>query len=111
MDMQISIRETLSRGNVEVSDNLVDRDGTFESTPFLTLCVKVFGVVLALALFDAFAAAERPGDRGVGFADFVAGVAASGFDACGGWRSAVAFAAVGGVEMLGVVFVSMIILR
>ena len=96
---------------MEISDDLVDGDGAFESAPFFALCVKVFGVVLALALFDAFSAAEGPGDGGVGFADFVAGVAASGFDACGGGRGAEAFAAVGGVEMLGVVFVSMIILR
>jgi len=58
MNMQISIRETLSRGNVEVSDNLVDGDGAFESATFFALCVEVFGVVLALALFDAFATAE-----------------------------------------------------
>ena len=96
---------------MEVSHDFVDPDSAFDAASFPALGIEVFGVVFTLALFYALATAEGPGDGGVSFADFVAGVAASGFDACSGGRGAVTFAAVGGVEMLGIVFVSMIILR
>jgi hypothetical protein len=109
VDVQVPVRETLSRGNVKVSNDLVDGDGALEPAPLCALGIKMFGVVLAFALFDAFAATKGPGYGGVSFANFVTGVAAAGFDACSGWGRAVAFATVGGVEMLGVVFVSMMV--
>ena len=57
--------------------------------------------MFAFALFDVFATAKSPGDRGVGFTHFFAGVAAAGFDRCGGCDGAVAVAAIVGVEVGG----------
>ena len=57
--------------------------------------------MFALTLFDIFAAAKGPGNRGVGLAHFFAGVAAAGFHGCGGRDGAVAVAAIFGVEVRG----------
>ena len=54
-----------------------------------------------LALFDVLATAKGPGDGGIGFAHFFTGVAAAGFEGCGGRDGAVAIAAVVGVEVGG----------
>jgi hypothetical protein len=66
--------------------------------------------VFAGALFDAFAAAEGPGDGGVGVAHIGAGIAAT-FAVCVFWcvgwsGSTVAVAAVGGIEVSCVVCMS-----
>lgn len=53
------------------------------------------------ALLDVLATAKGPGDGGIGFAHFFAGVAAAGFDGCGGGNGPVAIAAVVGVEVGG----------
>jgi hypothetical protein len=91
---------------MEVADDFVDFDGAFETAAFFALGVEVLGVVFALALFDAFAAAKGPADGGVGVADVVAGVAAAGLGGiCRGWGS-VTFTAVVGVEVGGFVFVA-----
>jgi len=91
---------------MEVSYHFIDADPAFDAASFPALGVKVFGVMFTLALFYALAAAEGPGDGGVGFADFVAGVAAVFLDGVFRGGSAVAFTAVFGVEMLGVVLMS-----
>ena len=54
-----------------------------------------------LALFDVLTAAECPGDGGVGFADFFAGITAGRFCGVGGSRGAVAVTTVVGGEMGG----------
>jgi len=106
MHMRLSITEALSRRKVEVSYDLVDADAAFDAAAFAALLVELLAVVFALALFDVFAAAEGPGDGGVGFAHFGAGVAAAGFYGVGRGRGAVALAAVFGVEVSGFVFVA-----
>ena len=104
--MRLSITEALSRRKVEVSYDLVDADAAFDAAAFAALLVELLAVVFALALFDVFAAAEGPGDGGVGFAHFGAGVAAAGFCGGGGGRCAVAVAAIAGVEVGGFVGVA-----
>lgn len=104
--VHVSVGEGFPGRDVEVADDFVDFDGAFETTAFFALGVEVFGVVFALALFDAFATAEGPADGGVGVADIVAGVAAAGLGGVGrGWGT-VAFTAVVGVEVGGFVFVA-----
>ena len=104
--MRLSITEALSRRKVEVANDLVDADAAFDAAALAALLVQLLAVVFALALFDVFAAAEGPGDGGVGFADFGAGVAAAGFYGVGRGGGAVALAAVFGVEVGGFVFVA-----
>jgi hypothetical protein len=106
MHMQIAIGKRLPRCDVEIANDLVYADGALQAAALAALGVEVFGVVLALALLDAFAAAKRPGYGGVGVAHFVACVAAAGFGGAGGGWGAVAFAAVVGREVGGFVFVS-----
>lgn len=60
MNMQVSVRETLSGRNVEIADDLVNTDSTLETASLFALFVKMLGVVFSFALFDTFAAAEGP---------------------------------------------------
>jgi hypothetical protein len=103
--MHVAVGEGLSRGNVEVSNDLVDLDATLQTTSLLALFVEVFGVVLSLALLDTLATTKRPRDRGISVADFVAGVTAVGLLSVGGSGCTVAFAAVIGGQMGGFIFV------
>ena len=84
MHVCLSITEGFAGREMEVSDDFVDADSAFDAAPFAALFVEVLGVVFAGTLFDVFAPAKGPGDAGVGFADFGAGVAAAGFDCIGG---------------------------
>jgi hypothetical protein len=91
---------------VEVADDLVDPDAAVEAASLLSLCIEFLGIVLALALLDALAAAERPRYRGVCVADIVAGVTAAGLDCVLRGGCAVAFSTVVGGKMLRLVLVS-----
>lgn len=105
MHMQIAIREALARGNMEIANDLVHADATFEAAPFLALLIEVFGVMFALALFDALAAPKGPRDRSVSVAHLVTSVATSGLGGVSGSGSAITFSTVAWIEMLGLVFV------
>ena len=54
-----------------------------------------------LALFDILATSKGPRDRGISFAHFFAGIAATRFDGCRGSDGAVAIAAVVGIKVRG----------
>lgn len=108
--VEVAIGEGLPGCNVEVTNDLVDANVSLEAASFLALLIEVLGIVLALALLDTLAAAERPRDRGVRITDFIAGIAASGF-LCAGWGgSAKAVSAVSRVEMCSFVFVPLVII-
>lgn len=62
VDVEIAVRERFSRSDVEVTDDFIDSNSTFNTATFLALCVQVFGIVFTLALLDALAATEGPGD-------------------------------------------------
>ena len=96
-----AVAETAAGRDVEIANDFVDAEAAFDAAALAALGVELFAVVLALALFDVFAAAEGPGDAGIGFADFFAGVAAVGFGGCGWGGRAVAVAAVVGGEVGG----------
>ena len=104
--VQVTIGEGFSRCNVEVSNNLVDLDAALKATSLLALGVKVFSVMLALALLNTLSTTERPRYGGVGVADFVAGVTAAGLLCVGGGGGTVAFATVVGGKVRGFVSVS-----
>lgn len=91
---------------MEVSNYFIDANTTFDAASFAALGIQMFGVVFTLALLYAFAAAEGPGDGGVGFANLITGVAAVFLDGIFWGRGAVTLTTVFGVEMLGVVLVS-----
>jgi len=82
--MEIAVGKGFARRNVEVSNDFVDADGAGKTAALAALLVELLGVVLALALLDVLAAAKRPRDGGIRFADFVAGLATAGFDRIGG---------------------------
>jgi hypothetical protein len=106
MHVQIAIRKGFARRNVEVANDLVDLDAALKTAPFLSLCIEVFGIMLALALLDTLTATKRPGNRGVGVTHFIASITATSLEAIGGWRGSVAFTAVRGIEVSGFVFVA-----
>jgi hypothetical protein len=106
VNVHIASGERLSRGDVKVTDDLVDLDTALEPAALLSLSVEVLGVMFALALLHTLAATERPGYRGVCVADFVASIAAAGLDRVGRRGRTVAFSAVVGGKMLGFVLVS-----
>jgi uncharacterized membrane protein len=106
MNVKIAIGEGLSRGNVEVSNDLVHLDVTLETASLLALLVEMLSVVLAFTLLNALATAERPRYGGVRIAYFVAGVATISLLCIGGGWGAVAFAAVVGGKVGCFVLVS-----
>jgi hypothetical protein len=67
--------------------------------------------MFSLTLLDAFTTAKGPGDGGVSFADFVAGIAAAGFDGIGGRWGAEALSAVVRVKVGGFVLVAVFVIR
>lgn len=107
--MHLSVAETFPRRKMEVSDDLVDADSTFNPAAFAALLVELLSVVFALALIDVFAAPEGPGGSGVGVADFGAGIAAAGLRSGRGCIGAVAAAAIGRVQVVG--FIRMSVLK
>lgn len=110
--MHEAVREAATGGDVEVADDLVDAHDALDAAAFFALGFEALCVAFAVALFDVLAFSEGPLFLGVGFADFVAGVAAAWFAGVGGWRGAAAFAAVVGVEVFVVgLFVSVCVLR
>ncbi len=99
--VHLPVAETAPRRDVEVTNHLVHAEAALDAAALAALRVQQVAVVFALALLDALAAAEGPADRGVGFADFFAGVAAAGFDGRGGRGGTEAVAAVVWGEMGG----------
>ena len=96
-----TVGETSSGGDVEITNHLVDPEATFDATSLVALRVQFLAVVLALALFDVFTFAERPAGGGVGFAHFLASVAATLFLHGGRGGGAIAVSAVVGGEVGG----------
>lgn len=45
---------------MKVSNDFVDADAALKAAPFLTLCIKLLGVVFTLALLNTFATAKGP---------------------------------------------------
>jgi hypothetical protein len=60
MDVHVTCGERLSGCDVEVADNLVDSDAALETAALLSLCIKMFGIVFALALLDVLSTAKGP---------------------------------------------------
>ena len=97
--MDVPAGEAAAGGDVEVSDDFVDAEDSFEAAAFSALGGDALAVSFSLALFDVFAFTEGPGFLYVCFADFVASAATAGFDCDGwGWGSS-AFSAVIGVKV------------
>ena len=97
--VHIGAAEAAAGGDVEVAYHLIDAQVALDAAALLALRVQPLAVVLALALLHAPAPSEGPRHRGVRFAHFVARVAAAGFGGRARWGGAVAFAAVGGIEV------------
>jgi hypothetical protein len=60
MHVHVTVRKTLSRGKVEITNDFVHANPAFNAAAFLTLFVEVLGIVFALTLFDTFATSKRP---------------------------------------------------
>lgn len=58
--VQVAVGEGLSRCDVKVANYFVDLNATFKTTSLLALGIKVFGIMLAFALFNILAATKRP---------------------------------------------------
>ena len=97
--VHVAIAEALAGGNVEVANDLVDAQAAFDAAAFAALLVQTLGVVLALALLDVLATAEGPRGLRVRLADFVARLAASGFDSVRRGVRAIARTTIVGVKV------------
>ena len=99
--MHGSVAETPPRRNMKVPHDFVDAKSALNPAALTTLRVQLFAVMFPLTLFDVFATAKGPRDRGISFAHFFACAAAAGFGSRGGRDSAVAIPAVFRVEVRG----------
>lgn len=99
VDMHVAITEAPARRDVEITDDLIDPKSAFYPTSFLALRIETLGIPFSLALLDVLAPPKRPGDRSICFADIFASVTAASFLGVGRAWSAVAAAAVRGIEM------------
>lgn len=97
--VHLSVTETSSRGNVEISHDFINAKSAFYAAALAPLLVEFLRIVFSLALLDVLTATKRPTDGGISFAHFFAGVTAAGFG--GFWRrwGAVAVPAIARVEM------------
>lgn len=87
--MHLGSREGLSRGNVEVSNDLVYAQVSSNVASLFAHAIETLCIVFALALLDALAFAEGPANVGIRFTDVLAGVAAAVFALWGGGTVAV----------------------
>ena len=105
VNVHVAVAERFAGSEVEVANNLVDTDSTFDTTAFSTLLVEVFRVVLACTLLNVLSSSKRPRDARISVADFSTGVAAASLlCVCRSW-CAVAFSAVIGIQVGGRVIV------
>lgn len=88
MDVDMAIREAAAGSNVEVPDDLIYTKDTLEAATFGSLFVDLVEVSFPYALFDVLTPAKSPVLQSVGFADFVASIAAACLH-CVGRRGAV----------------------
>lgn len=58
VDMHVAIAEGLARGEVEVANNLVNTDTTFNTAALSALLIEMLRVVLACTLFDVFSSSK-----------------------------------------------------
>jgi hypothetical protein len=79
---------------VEVANNLVDTDSTFDTAALSTLLVEMLRVVLACTLLNVFSSSERPRDACVSVANFGTSVTAASFLCVRRGWCAIAFSAV-----------------
>jgi len=54
VDMHVAVAEGFARSKVEVANNLVDTDTTFDTAALSTLLIEMLRVMLACTLFDVF---------------------------------------------------------
>jgi len=101
VDVNHAVAETAAGGEVEVANDLVDADRASNTAPFVALLIKLFRIVLTLALLHVLATAKSPAFLCVCLADLVASVAASCFLDVVGGHGTVARTAVVGIEVGG----------
>lgn len=99
--VDLTAGEAAAGGDVEVADDLVDAQDALKAAAFAALGVDARRVALPFALLDVGALAKGPVLSCVGFAHFVASVAAAFFDRAGERVCAAAVAAVVWVEVFG----------
>jgi hypothetical protein len=79
VDMHIPVAETPSRGDMEISNNLVNSQTPLNTAALLSLRIQSFCIVFTLALLYILASSEGPGHTGIRFSNFVTGITASRF--------------------------------
>lgn len=99
VNMHVAVAEGFARGEVEVANNLVDTDTSFDTAAFSTLLIEMLRVMLACTLFDILSSSEGPRDACISVADFSTSVAAARLLCVrGGWCT-ITFSAVIGVQV------------
>lgn len=99
--MHLSIAEAAARRNVEIANDLVDPEPSFNAAALFALSVQFLAIVFFLALFHIFTPTERPRNGGVSFAHLFASLTASRFCRSRWRRRAVAIPTISWVKMDG----------
>ena len=105
--VHVPVAEAAAGRKVEVTNDLVDAEATLDAAAFGALLIQLLGIVFAQALLHALAPTEGPGGLGICFADFVARIAAAGFNGVAWGVRSVAGSAVVGVEVASRLFARM----
>jgi hypothetical protein len=99
VNVHVAVAERFARSEVEVANDLVDTDSTFDTTALSTLLIEMLRVVLACTLLNVLASSKRPRDARVSVANFGTGVAAASFLCVRRGWCAITFSTVVGVQV------------
>jgi hypothetical protein len=99
--VHVHVGETATRGNVEVTNNLVHTEDTLNAAALAALGLELFSVSFPLTLLDVGSDTKGPLLSGICLPDFIASAAASGFDRIFWCICSVAPTAVIRIEMSG----------
>lgn len=102
--VHIAVAEAAPRGEVEVSDDLVDTQAAFDSASLVALLVETTRIVFQYTLLDIFSASETPLCLGIRLTHLVTRVAATWLRGVGRGRGTIAGTAIVGVEMRSLIF-------
>lgn len=103
MNVHVAIAKRASRGKMEVSDDLVNLEGSVNAAALVALLFQSLGVMFALTLLKGSAITKGPGLLSICFSNFLASIAASLLHNVARSGGATTFTTVRGVEMLSTV--------
>lgn len=90
MAVHCTSSEAAARSDVEVANDLVHSQNTFDATSFIALLVELLSVPFPLTLFNVLSPPKGPASGSIRLAHLLTGIAAALFDGVCWWLSSVA---------------------